>query len=107
MIRSTLAIASALALSFGAASFSEPAAAHGKINCGGGPREGWTDVEKLKAKLLREGWTIKKAKKVRDCYEVYGKTPEGDNVESFFHPVSLKKILVLKRGRELYRAPGY
>lgn len=86
---------------------STPAVAHGKINCGGGPREGWTDVEKLKEKLLAEGWTIKKAKKVRDCYEVYGKTPEGDNVESFFHPVSLKKILVLKRGRELYRADGY
>jgi len=83
------------------------ASAHGKINCGGGPREGWTDVEKLKAKLVKQGWTIKKAKKVRDCYEVYGKTPEGDNVESFFHPVSLKKILVLKRGRELFRAEGY
>jgi len=88
-------------------SLASPALADGKINCGGGPREGWTDVEKLKEKLLSEGWTIKKAKKVRDCYEVYGKTPEGDNVESFFHPVSLKKILVLKRGRELYRADGY
>lgn len=88
-------------------SLASPVLAHGKINCGGGPREGWTDVEELKVKLIAEGWSIKKAKKVRDCYEVYGKTPEGDNVESFFHPVSLKKILVLKRGRELFRAPGY
>lgn len=83
------------------------ASAHGKINCGGGPQAGWTSIEKLKQALIAEGWTIKKAKKVRDCYEVYGKTPEGDNVESFFHPVTLRKILVLKRGRELYRAPGY
>jgi hypothetical protein len=84
-----------------------PASAHGKINCGGGPRSGWTDVEALKRKLVAEGWTIKKAHPTRDCYEVYGKTPEGDNVESFFHPVSLKKLLVLKRGRELFRAEGY
>ena len=78
-----------------------------KANSGGGPRAGWTDIEQLKQKLVAEGWTIKKAKPTRDCYEVYGKTPEGDNVESFFHPVSLAKILVLKRGRELFRAPGY
>jgi hypothetical protein len=101
-------VLAAVALAAAATPFlSAPAMAHGKINCGGGPREGWTDIEKLKAKLVSEGWSIKKAKKVRDCYEVYGKTPEGDNVESFFHPVSLKKILVLKRGRELFRAEGY
>ena len=99
-----LLVVSGLVMAFG---LTAPAYADGKINCGGGPREGWADVEKLKEKLLAEGWTIKKAKKVRDCFEVYGKTPDGDNVESFFHPVSLKKILVLKRGRELYRAAGY
>jgi hypothetical protein len=97
----------AVAVAAAGLTLSTPAFADGKINCRGGPREGWTDVEKLKAKLVAEGWTIKKAKKVRDCYEVYGKTPEGDNVESFFHPVTLAKVLVLKRGRELFRAPGY
>jgi len=96
--------ATALAL---ALAIPSAALAHGKINCGGGPREGWTDVEVLKQRLVSEGWTIKKAKPTRDCYEVYGTTPEGDKVESFFHPVSLLKILVLKRGRELFRAPGY
>ncbi len=103
IVRSLLA-AAALAL---AAVAAVPAHADGKINCKGGPREGWTDVEKLKSKLIADGWAIKKAKKVRDCYEVYGKTPEGDNVESFFHPVTLAKILVLKRGRTLFRAEGY
>jgi hypothetical protein len=103
MIVRIFAAAAMLALAAAAV----PAQADGKINCRGGPREGWTDLEKLKTKLITEGWTIKKAKKVRDCYEVYGKTPEGDNVESFFHPVTLAKILVLKRGRELYRAAGY
>lgn len=91
----------------GALVLASPAAADGRINCGGGPQSGWTSIEKLKQKLVAEGWEIKKAHPTRDCYEVYGKTPEGDNVESFFHPVTLQKILVLKRGRELFRAPGY
>jgi len=90
-----------------AAGLATPALADGKIECRGGPRENWTTVEKLKAKLIAEGWAIKKAKPTRDCYEVYGKTPDGDNVESFFHPVSLKPVLILKRGRELFRAEGY
>jgi len=97
----TLAVATAV---LGVAS---PALADGKVDCRGGPRSGWTDIAKLKAKLTGEGWIIKKAQITRDCYEVYGKTAEGDNVESFFHPVSLDKILILKRGRALYRAPGY
>lgn len=102
-----LALAAVLGVAAAGLAIASPALADGRITCGGGPREGWADVERLKQKLIAEGWTIKKAKPTRDCYEVYGKTPEGDNVESFFHPVSLKKILVLKRGRELYRAPGF
>lgn len=85
----------------------QPVLADGKISCRGGPRTGWANIETLKQRLIAEGWQIKKAKPTRDCFEVYGKTPEGDNVESFFHPVTLAKILVLKRGRELFRAPGY
>jgi hypothetical protein len=96
-----------LAAACGLAALSAPALADGKVDCRSGPRSGWQDVAKLQAKLLAEGWTIKKAKIARDCYEVYGKTPEGDNVESFHHPVTLQKILVLKRGRTLFRAPGY
>lgn len=102
-----LKLMTAAILGAAAMAASSPAMAHGKIYCKGGPKSGWSDVELLKAKLIEEGWTIKKAKKVRDCYEVYGKTPEGDNVESFFHPVSFQKILVLKRGKTLFRAEGY
>jgi hypothetical protein len=86
---------------------STPAMADAKIWCKGGPVAGWTSIGKLQSKLTAEGWKLKKVKKVRDCYEVYGKTPEGDNVESFFHPVTLQKLLVLKRGKTLFRAEGY
>jgi hypothetical protein len=88
-------------------SMATPAMADAKIWCKGGPVAGWTAIDKLKTKLSGEGWVLKKVKKVRDCYEVYGKTPEGDNVESFFHPVTLDKILVLKRGKTLFRKEGY
>ena len=88
-------------------SLTSPAYADGKIECRSGPRAQWQNIKVLEAKLLAEGWTIRKAKIARDCYEVYGKTPEGDNVESFHHPVTLHKILVLKRGRTLFRATGY
>lgn len=91
----------------GLAAVSVPALADGKVTCRSGPRTGWQNIEKLKEKLIAEGWAIRKAKIARDCYEVYGKTPEGDNVESFHHPVTLQKILVLKRGRTLFRAEGY
>ena len=97
----------ALAGIAGSLALASPAFADGKIACRGGPKSGWTDIAKLKDKLTREGWTIRKAGPTRDCYEVYGKTPEGDNVESFFHPVTLDRILILKRGDTLYRAPGY
>ena len=84
-----------------------PALSHARISCRGGPMQNWTNIEKLKTKLAGEGWRIKKALKSGDCYEVYAKTPEGDNVESFWHPVTFQKILVLKRGQTLYRAEGY
>lgn len=99
-----LLVVAALAAAFGVAS---PAFADAKISCGAGPKTGWLKIDRLTAKLTAEGWKIKKAHPARDCYEVYGKTPEGDNVESFFHPVTLQKILVLKRGKTLYRAQGY
>lgn len=84
-----------------------PAFADGKIDCRGGPRAGWVGLPRLQDKLTRAGWKIKRAEITRDCYEVYARTPEGDNVESFWHPVTLDKILVNQHGRILYRAPGY
>jgi hypothetical protein len=83
-----------------------PAFADAKISCRA-PKVGWKSPEKLTQKLNAEGWKIKKVQRERDCYEVYGKTPQGDNVEAFFHPVTLQKILVLKRGVTLFRARGY
>jgi len=80
-----------------------PALATGKMSCEAGPQSGWKTQDELKADLVKKGWTIKKSKIDGGCYEVYGTTPEGDRVEAYFHPVSLEKLLVSRRGEILFR----
>lgn len=86
---------------------SAPASATGAIKCKAGPQAGWKSQDVLKAKLVKEGWTVRKSKLDGGCYEVYGTTPEGDRVEAYFHPVSLEKLYVARRGQVLFRKPGY
>ena len=101
MIPLALVVAAAAALP------SAPASATGAIKCNAGPQTGWKTQEVLQAKLVKEGWTVRKSKVDGGCYEVYGTTPEGDRVEAYFHPVSLEKLYVARRGQVLFRKPGY
>ena len=96
-------LAAAAALSFVAA----PASATGAVKCKAGPVSGWKTQATLKAKLVKDGWVVRKAKVDGGCYEVYGTTPEGERVEAYFHPVSLEKLYVAKRGKVLFRKAGY
>jgi hypothetical protein len=84
-----------------------PAAATGVMKCQSGPQSGWKTQEVLKAKLVKEGWQVRKSKVDGGCYEVYGTTPEGDRVEAYFHPVTLEKLYVARRGEVLFRKQGY
>lgn len=93
-----MAVAAATAMQVAVA---EPAYATGKIKCEAGPASSWTSRDKLESKLKAEGWEVRKSKVDGGCYEVYGKTPEGDRVEAYFHPVTLEKLLVTKRGGEV------
>jgi hypothetical protein len=86
---------------------SVPASATGVITCKAGPQSGWKSQEALTAKLTKEGWTVRKSKVDGGCYEVYGTTPEGDRVEAYFHPVTLEKLYVGRRGEVLFRKAGY
>ncbi|WP_374542236.1 PepSY domain-containing protein [Sphingorhabdus sp.] len=86
---------------------STPALATGVMKCKAGPPSGWKSQDVLKAKLVKEGWTVRKSKVDGGCYEVYGTTPEGDRVEAYFHPVTLEKLYVARRGQVLFRKPGY
>ncbi len=90
-----------------AAALSAPASATGVITCKAGPQSGWKSAATLEAKLKKEGWEVRKSKVDGGCYEVYGTTPEGDRVEAYFHPVTLEKLYVGRRGVVLFRKEGY
>jgi hypothetical protein len=98
----TLGVAGALA-----ALSATPAAATGKVKCQAGPQSGWKSMDTLKAQLIKDGWKVKKVKIDGGCYEAYGTLPTGENVEAYFHPVSLEKLYVAQRGKVLFRKPGY
>ena len=99
-----LALAGGLAATF---ALPAPASATGVMTCKSGPETGWKSQEALTAKLKKEGWTVRKTKVDGGCYEVYGTTPQGDRVEAYFHPVTLEKLYVSRRGQVLYRKPGH
>lgn len=90
-----------------AATLATPASATGVIKCNAGPQSGWKSSEVLKAKLTKEGWKVRLVKPDGGCYEVYGTTPKAERVEAYFHPVTLEKLYVARRGEVLFRAKGY
>ena len=84
-----------------------PAKADGNVQCKAGPKESWKPIDKLKKQVWLEGWEIIKTQVEGDCYEVYARNGEGQVVEAFFHPVTLKKLVVFRRGQEIFRAKGF
>ena len=80
-----------------------PATATGLYSCESGDRATWKSRNELEQKMLAEGWQVRRIKEDGGCYEAYGTTPEGDRVEAYFHPVTLEKLLVARRGQILFR----
>jgi hypothetical protein len=81
---------------------SAPALATGKMTCDVKP-EDRKPIEELKAELVKQGWTVAKAKVDGGCYEVYGVMPETGRVEAYFHPVTFEKLFVEQRGKVLFK----
>ena len=79
------------------------ARATGLLTCQSGDKAGWKGEEVLTSKIKLEGWQVQRIKIDGGCYEVYGTTPEGDRVEAYFHPVTLEKLLVARRGQILFK----
>lgn len=84
-----------------------PALADGSVKCNAGPADKWKPMAQLRKTAWMEGWTVQKAQVEGDCYEVYARTEAGQAIEAFFHPVTLQKLVVYRRGQEIYRAPGF
>lgn len=77
--------------------------ATGLMTCDSGDRSGWKSIADLETKMKADGWTVLRVKEDGGCYEAYGTTPEGERVEAYFHPVTLEKLLVSRRGEILFR----
>ncbi len=82
---------------------SSPVAATGLHTCESGERSAWKSKMDLEKKMIAEGWKARHIKEDGGCYEAYGTTPEGARVEAYFHPVTLEKLLVARRGQVLFR----
>lgn len=106
MIRTKSALVASLVMT-AALAFASPAYADGDVRCNAGPTEKWQKIDRLKKKVWMEGWELQKMQIEGDCYEVYARTEQGQAVEAFFHPVTLQKLVVFRRGQEIYRASGF
>lgn len=80
LILATLALAAAGA-----------AHAHGDVKCET-PKTEWRGQMELQAKLVNEGWRVRKVKVENGCYEVYGFDPKGQKAEVFFDPKSFEQV---------------
>jgi len=97
----------ALLAATGAIALAIPAQADGDVVCSSGAQSGWQPLSELRKRVWQEGWTVQEARIQGDCYEVYARTETGQAVEAFFHPVTLQKLVVLRRGAEIFRARGF
>ncbi|MCB2065641.1 MAG: PepSY domain-containing protein [Erythrobacter sp.] len=88
-------------------SVAQPALADGDVVCGGGPRENWSSLREVRRAAWLERWEIIDVRIEGDCYEVYARTEQGHAIEAFFHPVTLEKLVVFRRGREIFRRQGF
>lgn len=66
--------------------------AHGNVKCTTQPKTEWKPHTELEAKLVKEGWTIRRMEATTSCYEVYAKDPKGKRVEAFFNPVTFERV---------------
>lgn len=89
------------------AMLSLPAQADGDVVCNAGPQSEWQPMSEVRRRAWREGWEVLQVLVSGDCYEVYARNDQGQAIEAFFHPVTLQKLVVLRRGREIYRARGF
>ncbi len=94
---------SKLVLAAAALGVASPALATGKMKCDAGPEAGWKSQRALQESLRKQGWQVRKTKIDGGCYEAYGTDPDGNRVEAYFHPVTLEKLLVSRRGEVLFK----
>jgi len=80
--------------------------ATGMYQCDPVAKQDWISESELTAKLVSDGWQVRRMKVDGGCWEVYGTMPDGQRVEGYFHPKSGEVLLLNQRGKILFRADG-
>ena len=70
------------------------ASAHGDVKCDANPNKAeWQPQMTLQAKLVGEGWKVRKVQVYNGCYEVYGFNAQGAKAEAFFDPKTFERVM--------------
>lgn len=80
-----LVIAAALVLALAAPAFAED-------NVCNVPADKAQPTDALKAKLEKDGWTVRQIKQDKGCYEVYAVKADGTRMENLFDPATLDML---------------
>ncbi|MEO0500336.1 MAG: PepSY domain-containing protein [Pseudomonadota bacterium] len=78
-----------------------PALATGKVKCDVAEAD-MQPRAALEAKLVEDGWKVRKSKVDGGCYEVYGTQPTGEKVEAYFDPATFEPLYISQRGKVLF-----
>ncbi len=71
----------------GAVVFALTGAAFAAPQCTTAPKTQWLTEAAMRAKIEKEGYTIKTFLVSGNCYEIYGFDKDGKKVEIYFNPV--------------------
>jgi hypothetical protein len=82
----TLQLKSLLTIALSIASFSAFASTY-EGSCTDQPKSKWMPANDVKAKFEKEGYSVKRVKTAKTCYEVYAKDKDGKKTELFVNPV--------------------
>jgi hypothetical protein len=72
--------------------FTGAALAHGEVKCDV-PKPEWKPQMELQAKLVGEGWRVRKVQVDNGCFEVYGFDEKGARVEAWFNPKTFERVM--------------
>jgi hypothetical protein len=67
-------------------------AALAKANCKAYPKEEWMKAEEARAQIEAQGYKINKFKVDGNCYEIYGRAPDGRKVEIYYDAKTLSPV---------------
>ena len=63
-----------------------------KANCKAYPKEEWLKEDEARSRIEAQGYKINKFKVDGNCYEIYGRAPDGRKVEIYYDAKTLTPV---------------